>query len=317
MEVYQPIDAPRLSPALTRDERLHLDLYGFVLLETVLDSAQVEDLRNAVYGLEDQVRAGEALAAPAYLHSGSSLWFRIDNLPHLEPLFLAYLTHPKIWGAAEEAIGGDARLEQSDVSIHRPGPDGQQEGFGLHRGPQTGGEWVQGGLYHFPFVKALTLLTDVGPDDGGTVVVPGSHKLAPEAVKPAMAAAESNPALRHAISAPAGSTLLFFESTIHGSGTIRSDKDRMYIVGGYTPTMYQPWHEYDIDPAWAAQQSPAHEAFLTGSNRWLWKPRIRDLAVEAPETLEAARQRVRKEADAGKARAEKARAAQKALQTRR
>ena len=32
---------------------------------------------------------------------------------------------------------------------------------------------LQKGLYHYSFVKTLTNLSDLGPDDGGTIVIPG------------------------------------------------------------------------------------------------------------------------------------------------
>ncbi|MEM1105397.1 MAG: phytanoyl-CoA dioxygenase family protein [Pseudomonadota bacterium] len=313
MEVYEPVASPRLFPALSREDRLHLDLNGYVVLENALDAERVTDLKTAIYGLENTVRAGDPLPAPAYVHSASKLWFRVDNVPHLHPAFLSYLTDPLLWGAAEEAVGGDARLEQSDVAILRPGPSGEQEGFGLHRGPLIGPGWTQGGLYHFPFVKTLTLLTDVGPRDGGTVLVPGSHRLAPEAVAPVMEAAERDRRLRVQVEAPAGSTLLFFESTIHGSGRIESEKDRLFIVGGYTPPMFQPWHEYDVDAQWAATRPRGEELFLTGGNRWLWQPRVRDLKVHDPESIEDAEARTARQVETATAGIKAQRAAQTRL----
>ena len=35
-------------------------------------------------------------------------------------------------------------------------------------------EHTDEGLFHYSFVKTLTNLTDLGPDDGGTVVIAGS-----------------------------------------------------------------------------------------------------------------------------------------------
>lgn len=278
MEVYEPIELPRLSPALTPAQRLHLELHGYVVVEGAVAPERVARVRDLVYELEERVRGGAVLPPPAHLHSGGRLWFRIDNLPHLDPVFLEHLTDPLLWGMAEEALGGDARLEQSDVSIHRRDPDtGGQEHFGFHRGAFDGMAWTGGGLYHFPFVKTLTLLTDVGPDDGGTVVVPGSHRLTDDALPDALAVLAEHPELAHQVVAPAGSTLLFYESTVHAGGDLRSDNDRMYLVGGYTPTMYQPWHEYDPDPAWLETLSPSHRVFLSGANRWLWRPRVRKL----------------------------------------
>lgn len=289
MEVYEPIDLPRLHPALEPAERLHLELHGYVVVESVLDADEVTGLVELAHHMEDTVRSGEDLPPPAYLHAGSRRWFRVDNLPHLDPRFLAHLTHPRLWGMAEEAIGGEARLEQSDLTIHRPQPPGVPRSRNLHRGAHAGMAYVEQGLYHFPFVKTLAMLSDVGPDDGGTVVVPGSHRLHGIDLAHAIALSDENPDLLHQVEAPAGSVLLFFESTIHGSGMIESDRERIFLVGGYTPSMYQPWHEYDPDPDWVASQPEAYRPFLSGSNRWLWSPRVRDLHAPV-QTVAAARQ---------------------------
>lgn len=90
-----------------------------------------------------------------------------------------------------------------------------------------------------------------------------------------MKAAHANPSLIHQVIAPAGSTLLFFESLMHGSGIIRSDKDRLLIIGGYTPNMFQAWTGYDPDPEFLSQVDPKYRSFLDGSKRWTWQPKIR------------------------------------------
>ena len=70
-----------------------------------------------------------------------------------------------------------------------------------------------------------------------TVAFGCSHKIA-ENVDPSeiIAAAMANQdVLLDKVVAPAGSTLVFFESTIHASGVIESDKDRPLIISGWTP----------------------------------------------------------------------------------
>ena len=104
-------------------------------------------------------------------------------------------------------------------------------------------------------MKTLTNLTPLGPDDGGTTVIPGSHKVAVEdrqAVSDPPTPAHPYPTgcrlapsaqiidaaygdperLIHTVVAPPGSTLLFGEALIHASGQIRSDRRRCIIIGG-------------------------------------------------------------------------------------
>lgn len=91
-----------------------------------------------------------------------------------------------------------------------------------------GGHTKQG-LFHCSFVKTLTNLTELGPDDGGTVVVAGSHKL-DLPVEEMVACAYADPSLIHLVVAPAGSTLLFAETLVHATGRIRSERERAIIV---------------------------------------------------------------------------------------
>ncbi len=137
------------------------------------------------------------------------------------------------------------------------------------------------GLFHCHFVKTLTNLTDLGPDDGGTMVIAGSHKLSHLDDKDVIDAAGSDPRLIHTVVAPAGSTLLFFETTIHSSGIIRSDNDRVLVIGGYTPTMFQAFAGYDPEPAFADKAPTELQPLLSGSKRYGWERKSRKLTQPA------------------------------------
>ena len=231
-----------LFPALTPAQRLRLEVSGYVVIERLLSTDEVVTLRDTIYRFEARYRKSDELPGPdCHLSGTSQAFFRIDNLPHLAPCFHEYLTHPRIVGMAQEIVGGKVRLEQSDAHIRRPDSDPRGGGaYGFHRGLHGGYAHVSDGLYHFPFVKALTNLTDLGPDDGGTAVIVGSHKLSEDVESDAIVeAALADERLIHHVEAPAGSTLLFFESLYHSHGIIRSGKDRVLILGGYTPTMFQ------------------------------------------------------------------------------
>jgi hypothetical protein len=85
--------------------------------------------------------------------------------------------------------------------------------------------------------------------------------------------------------APAGSTLLFGEALIHATGLIRSDRERVILIGGYTPTMFQAWNGQEPSPAFI-ERIPEHlKPLITGSDRWQWQRRSRplDMQVETEE----------------------------------
>ena len=290
--------------ALTPAQRLHLEAFGYVVIEGALAADETAALLDRTLELEADFhadgpvraagQAGIPWGAPngptddwdpcrrTHWYSGRTReYFRVDNLPHLDDAFLAYATHPRLVAMAEEAVGGEVRLEQSDAHIVRrsPDPSAPPSGFGFHRGGSCRMSYVLDGLYHYPFVKTLTNLTDLGPDDGGTTVIAGSHKFDDEAVADAIALAKADPThpLVHAVVAPAGSTLLFFESLIHSGGLMRSDRDRVFVVAGYTPTHYQAWEGYEPAPELRDRVGADVWRFLSGEAGWRWKPRPRDL----------------------------------------
>lgn len=277
-------------PALTPGQRLHIEIYGYVIIENLLTQDEIETLKETIYRIEaDFRRTGELPGPNCFNTSTTEEFFRIDNLPHLAPCFFDYLIHPRIVGMAEEIIGGPARLQQSDAHIRRLVPEDEeptrpprQGGYRFHRGINPAYSHHEKGLYHFSFIKALTNLTDLGPDDGGTTVIAGTHKVPTDVAQDDLIdAALEDPSMIHQVEAPAGSTLLFFESLMHSSGIIESDKDRLLILGGYMPTMFQAWNGYDPDPDFVKTVSDEHRALLTGEEKFKWLRNPRALGEAA------------------------------------
>lgn len=262
----------------TAAQRLHLDVYGYVVIERLFDRSAVDELVATLAAIEDEFRAtGQLRRGVSAYWSTTREAFRIDNLVHVAPCFHRYATDRRLVAMAEEAVGGPVRLEQSDAAVYRAGHV-QEHWF--HRVPFLQFADTREGLYHFPFVKALTNLSDVGPEDGGTVVIAGSHKI-PGPDDAIVAAAGDDPSLVHRVVAPAGSTLFFYESLLHSSGVNRSGRDRPVMIAGYTPTMFQAWGGYDPDPAFVATLPADERELLTGERRWAWTPRAVGLGAAA------------------------------------
>ena len=139
-----PVATP--FPALTPAQRLHIEIYGYVIIENLLSEDEVNRLKDRLYDIEDRFRrSGEMPGPNCWNTSTADHFFRIDNLPHLAPCFFDYLTHPRIVGMAEEIIGGPARLQQSDAHIRRPIPEKDRR-YGFHRGINPAYNHTQNGL---------------------------------------------------------------------------------------------------------------------------------------------------------------------------
>jgi ectoine hydroxylase-related dioxygenase (phytanoyl-CoA dioxygenase family) len=285
--VHLPMeDFRKPFPALTPTQRLHIEVYGYVVIEKAISDNRVETLLENILEIERVYReTGEypyGIIANAHSRIDPD-YFRIDNLPHILPCFFDYLTDPYLVGMAQEIVGTHVRLLQSDAHVIRyPREKMERQGYGFHSGwhPESGS--TTNGLYHCPFIKTLTNLTDLGPDDSGTAVIAGSHKLAGIDRRDLIETAVEDPdRLIHQVVAPAGSTLLFFESLLHSGGLCKSGKTRVFILGGYWPSMFQPHQGYEPNEEFLQTVPLEYHPVLTGSRCFQLEKLTRELKAPA------------------------------------
>ena len=182
-------------------------------------------------------------------------------------------------------MGSEARIVEMNAHINSRDPDNTWEEnlTGFHRGtdvPYAG--HTHDGLFHCNFVKTLTNLTDLGPDDDGTAVIAGSHKIDAPANE-LIALAEEDRSLVHQVVAPAGSTLLFCETLAHATGPIRCDRERIIIITGYGSTMFPYWDHGELSPGFRERIPEQLKVLFEGKQVWTRGARYRDLATPADE----------------------------------
>ena len=221
----------------------------------------------------------EREAKRIYVNKDEDYILHIGHIVEYDPALLRYATHPKLIPLVEDIVGGAVRLEETEAIINRRDPkadinvlrQSKSTPMGFHTGTRHGwGTYTENNRFHSLFVKTLCFLTDVGPDDGGTAVIPGSHKMSwpePEMIAAAMA----DPSLIYQAVAPAGSVLLFSESLIHSTTAILSDNERAIIVSGYTPPMFRPWDGNEISPEFIETVPEDIRPIIYGSDNWNWR----------------------------------------------
>ena len=132
------------------------------------------------------------------------------------------------------------------------------EGIGLHNGGKLGISRCQfrylNGKFHCNQINILIALTDIGPGDGGTVIVPGSHKSNfdyPDFGQFSMGARGKCPSLMRGaieIHLRAGDALLFVDCCTHGSANRVNDGQRRTAVYRYGPSWGNFRHGYQPSP---------------------------------------------------------------------
>lgn len=285
-----PIDDGTVTPfpALTPGQRLFLEVNGYVVVENTLSADEVGRIRDALYALQREFQASDDPLSHRVHGCHVGPWEpHLCHFAHLletDPAIFEYLTHPRIVALAEELVGGKVRLEESAAFLNRREPAfdlTKPYQYNFHRGGQPGFDSYQhDDLYHCTFVKALTNLTDMGPDDGGTTVIAGSHKLNCNE-HDMVAAAYETPELIHQVVAPTGSTILMCETLIHATGQIRSERERVIIIAGFSHPKHAAVAGWEPTLAFLETVPEQKKQLVAGHPYWTWPERHRKLGMPA------------------------------------
>ena len=153
------------------------DLNGYLLLEGVLSREHIADLNASTDELVTLERGGAR--GKLYNDAGKyeSLGTIIRNAVEGGEPFERLIDHPAWIEYLRRYIGSTDRpvLEQSQLMVRGPGAATR-----LHSGAHKRRMYTQFRYHNGEFrcgeINILMALTDMGPGDGATMVIPGSHK---------------------------------------------------------------------------------------------------------------------------------------------
>lgn len=188
-----------------------MDVYGFTLLEGVLSPAEVATMRASLADWSAKVGDEQRFLGRAG---------HVSNLVALDPLFHPLVDHPRTLPVIEYVLGQNIILGSLNARIVRPGDPVQ----GLHSD-------IRADLLNFQspvMVNTVWLLDDFTAANGGTRIVPGTHRSG-------MSGPPEGMDVRHVfqLEAPAGSVLVFNGQCWHGGGQNKTDADRHALFGHY------------------------------------------------------------------------------------
>ena len=245
------------------------DLRGYLLLEGALDKSEVAAL-NA--GVDDilPLEHGEWLG---YLQGHT---FGDDEGTNLQQIyeggqpFESLIDHPSWIDKVKHFVGGEGTfdynhgplfIDENFASVRGPG-----QAIGLHSGGHNGVKRNQfryhNGHFQCGQINILMALTDIGEGDGGTMVIPGSHKANfphPHFDKHKMGGeVASVDGIEGAVEMRmnAGDALLFVDALSHGSARRVNEGDRRIIVYRYGPSWGNFRHGYRPSPELLERLTP-------------------------------------------------------------
>ncbi len=233
------------------------DLRGYIHLKGALSSDEVR-AANSVIDSFPEMRPGDwcgRVHGHAYGDKTSGL-----NLQQIyeggEPFermidHASWIDHVKHFVGSSgtfDSHHGPVFIDENFVSLREPG-----EAIGIHSGGFPGTQRGQfrylNGRFMCGQVNVLMALTDIGPGDGGTMLIPGSHKSnfkLPTYDEARMGPGRSVDAVDEAIEIymEAGDVLVFVDSTCHGSAKRVNPGTRRICVYRYGPSWGNFRHGY-------------------------------------------------------------------------
>ncbi len=222
------------------------DLRGFLVLPGALGEAEVGAL-NAAYDRFPEIGTGEWYGNAQRRDYTADTGFELHNLLDCgDPAFDLLIDHPS-WIQHVNHYAGEEGTYVQGVTIDESIATIRQSGghHPVHSGGHDASVRTQyayrNGRFRCGQVNVLLALTDIGPGDGATMVIPGSHKSnLPHPLAGSYVRGDRMDALPGAIEChvKAGDALLFVDSLMHGgSSRTTLEGERRVIILRYGP----PW----------------------------------------------------------------------------
>lgn len=234
---------PPIPAAMTAEQRRFFTANGYLVLPGVLPPGELDAVRRAADEAEARWRADPGLPGtriPEFLE--------IAAIMELHPLLFDLAEHPRIFPLVREALGPDVALIDHAYYITPPG--GRIDGTAWHTDVRT----RLRGVHHAGstmMVRAMIALTDIAPDGGATLVLPGSHLQPDDGAIPAPATPEEVPGAVP-LACTAGSAYFFNGNLLHAPGNNRGALTRRVLLYNYGHKWMRMWRDHEPSPRLAA-----------------------------------------------------------------
>jgi hypothetical protein len=256
------------------------DLRGYAILKQAIAPGHVAEL-NAVYDKFPDLPYMGWWGNVQRLDNNGEAGLELQNIVEAGAPFEKLIDHPA-WFERLHRYCGEKNtyvdglfIDECFASIRRTGGF-----FAIHSGGQDGIVRNQyrfvNGKFRCGQVNILMALTDIGPGDGGTLVVPGSHKTSfvPEEVR-ALYHDKSNYSSPHLpegaieVNLKAGDALMFVDALMHGATARTNPGERRVLIYRYGPSWGRTRHGFEYSEELLARLTPERRKVLQPDPRRL------------------------------------------------
>lgn len=229
MNLTLPVSARVPAPAADVTQALRdVEQHGLAILPGVLAGEKLKRVRDALYhAAESDYSRGRAQKLDYIDNPNDTTNRRVANILSRDPLFEDLASHPVAVQVVKELLGWPALLNNMSANILGPGGGESVLHADQMAVPEPWPAQPQG-------VNIFWCIDDFTDANGGTRVVPGSHKLN-RPPRPEEAQAETV-----AVEAPAGSIIMIESRTWHKTGFNRTaSQSRGAIFTWYMRWIYR------------------------------------------------------------------------------
>jgi hypothetical protein len=246
------------------------DLRGYIILKQAAAPELIDRLNQAIDPYLDLEYLQWRGNVQRFDNNGNA-GIELQNIVEGGQPFEELIDHPAWCGRLLRYCGEQGSyveglfIDECFASIRRSGGY-----FPFHTGGEDG---VMRGQYRFVNgyfrcgqVNMLLALTDIGPGDGGTMIIPGSHKsnMIHPSVKAGWDETQKIDAVEGAIEVhlQRGDALLFTDTVSHGASTRTNPGERRVIIFRYGPRWGSTRYGYRYSPELLERLTPERRKIL-------------------------------------------------------
>ncbi|MSS73711.1 MAG: hypothetical protein EXS64_19820 [Candidatus Latescibacteria bacterium] len=204
---------------------LHLQIDGWCVVEEVIPKEDVERVRRSVLETVPRHRNPKAPKGIGF----------VSGLINHDQSFAPYLADPRLLGIARRLFGAHVRISMTSAIVNYPGNDRG----GLHA------DWPfnQNNAGHVPVpypdtpmhLTTIWMLSTFTPENGGTLVVPGSHRTPNNPTGNIGLDGKAPYPTELQVTGPAGSVMVFDSRLWHATAPNGSSEPRVALAIRYAP----------------------------------------------------------------------------------
>jgi hypothetical protein len=223
------------------------DLRGYLIIDKAIDDRLLADLNEAFDRFPQDLEFGGWYGNAQRLDNNGWAGLELQNIVEAGKPFEALIDHPSWIHRLRRYCGEDGTyvqglfIDECFASIRRDGGY-----FPMHSGGQDGVVRNQyrfvNGRFRCGQVNVLLALTDIGPGDGGTRILPGSHKsnfAHPVFHRDFSERLEDTDEVVEGsieVNMKAGDALMFVDALSHGASKRTNPGDRRVVIYRYGPS---------------------------------------------------------------------------------